>query len=88
MRLTTLPTKSSVIGPQLSAAEGECSKPLLNQAWLMVRGSTAKLLIKISTKVSAHLDPMSLRDAFGEADEIESQNNNNNNNNNYKKKKL
>jgi hypothetical protein len=54
----------------------------------MVRGSTAKLLIKISTKVSAHLDPMSLRDAFGEADEIESQNNNNNNNNNYKKKKL
>lgn len=68
MRLTTLPTKSSVIGPQLSVADRECSKALLNLAWLMVRGSTAKLLIKICTRVIVYLDPMLLQDVYGESD--------------------
>lgn len=68
MRLTTLPTKTSAIGPQLSVADGECSKPLLNLAWLMVRGSTAKLLIKIFTRVIVYLDPMFLQDVCGESD--------------------
>ena len=41
--VNNLPTNSSVTGSQQSVAEGEHSKPLLNKAWLMKRGSTAKL---------------------------------------------